>query len=168
MNDVFNEQLIARQPNKKDFLKKVGIIIAGVVLILVAMMIEAITAFILPIIIIIGFLVFHFNRRLNLEFEYIFTNGDLDVDKILYKTKRKHVLSVNVKDFITMVPLSNKEYEHEVSRYTKFYDFSSGTINENTYGVIYEHGKERIKLIIEPNEQLFKAIKAYIPRVIKK
>lgn len=168
MNDVFNEQLVARRPNQKDMLQKIGIGAGGAVLIFLALNIQALMAFIIPIVVVvIAGIVFLF-RRYNIEYEYVFTNGDLDIDKIINKSKRKNAISVSVRSFTTMVPMANKDYEREVSNFTKLYDFSSGTVKENTYAVIFDKNKEHVKMIFEPDEQMFKAIRTYIPRIIKK
>ena len=168
MNDVFNEQLVARKPNQKDLLKKVGIVGVGIFAIFAALTVELLMGFIIPIIIAVVIAVVFFMRRYNVEYEYVFTNGDLDIDKITNKSRRKQAISVNVRSFVTMVPATSKAYEGEVSNFTKLYDFGSGSITDNTYIAIFEQNKERVKMIIEPNEQMFKAIRTYIPRVVKK
>ncbi len=50
MNDVFNEQLVARRPNQKDLLQKIGIGVAGAVLIFLGMNVPALMSFVVPII----------------------------------------------------------------------------------------------------------------------
>lgn len=168
MNDVFNEQLVARGANQKDLLKKIGIGAVGALIVFVSMNIPQVATFIPMILIaVVAGIVFLF-RRYNIEYEYVFTNGDLDIDRIINKSRRKSALSVNVRSFETMVPMNNKDYEREVSNYTKLMDFSSGTVKDNTYAVIFEQDKNRVKMIFEPDEQMFKAIRSYIPRVIKK
>ncbi len=168
MNDVFNEQLVARRPNQKDLLQKIGIGVAGAVLIFLGMNVPALMSFVVPIIAVVIVGVVFLFRRYNIEYEYVFTNGDLDIDKIINKSKRKNALSVSVRSFATMVPVANKDYEKEVSNFTKLYDFSSGTVKENTYAVIFDRDKEHVKMIFEPDEQMFKAIRNFIPRIIKK
>jgi len=168
MNDVFNEQLVARGGSQKDLLKKIGISVVGALIVCVSMNIPQVATFIPMILIaVVAGIVFLF-RRYNIEYEYVFTNGDLDIDRIINKSRRKSALSVNVRSFVTMVPVTNKDYEREVSNYTKLMDFSSGTVKDNTYAVIFEKDKNRVKMIFEPDEQMFKAIRSYIPRVIKK
>ncbi len=44
----------------------------------------------------------------NIEYEYLLTDSDLDIDKIINKTKRKHMVSVYRKDIISMAPLGSK------------------------------------------------------------
>ena len=168
MNDIFNEQLVARKPNQKDLMKKVAIVAGGAAAFFAALTVEFLMGFILPIIVIVIVAVVFLMRRYNVEYEYVFTNGDLDIDKITNKSRRKQAISVNVRSFETMVPANKKEYEREVSQFTKLLDFGSGSITDETYIVIFEQNKERIKMIIEPNEQMFKAIRTYIPRIVKK
>lgn len=168
-SDVFNEQLVSRKQNKMDTIKKVGIIIGGLVLIVLSSAIKILATFLLPLVVIIIVVELYLLRRFNIEYEYTFTNGDLDIDKIINKSKRKHVLTISVNDILVMVPVNNSDYAKEVEDYTKLYDFSSGTVKENTYAAIIRSGTDgKIKFIIEPNEKMFKAIRSYIPRKIRK
>lgn len=166
--DIFNEQLVARKPNKKDTYKKIGIIILLIITIVIVINIPAIRAFNLSITMALVILVFFIFKRMNIEYEYIFTNGDLDIDKIINRNKRKSILSINVREFKIMAPINSKDYNKELNAYDKKYDFSSGEISDATYVVIYNKEHKRIRMIFEPNEQLLKAIKSYIPRTVKK
>lgn len=167
-NDIFNEQLVERKPNKSDTIKKVGIAAAGVVLVFLALSIQVLQAFLIPILAAVIFGVVFMMRRFNVEYEYVFTNGELDVDKIINKSKRKRALSFHVSNIEVMVPVNNKDYAREVEKFDKLYDFSSGTVQDNTYAAICDTNGQRLKIIIEPNEKMFDAIRAYIPRKIKK
>lgn len=168
MNDVFNEQLVAKKSTPKDLMIRIGIALGGVALIAIALTVKVLLTFMVPIVIVIIFIELVLIRSLNVEFEYIFTNGELDIDKITNKSRRKQVLSVNVRSFITMVPLKGKAFEGEISQYSQVMDFSSGVVTENTYAALVDINNKRVKLIIEPNEQMFKAIRTYIPRIVKK
>lgn len=167
-NDMFNEQLVERKPNRSDVIKKIGIILLGIILLVLVLGIPALESFQLPVIVVVIFAIVFFIRRMNIEYEYVFTNGELDVDKIINKSKRKHIVSIHVTKFMVMVPAGNKDFAKEVETYSKLYDFSSGTIKENTYAAIYEAGGNRVKIIFEPNDKMFAAIRSYIPRKIKK
>lgn len=165
-NDIFNEQLVKKEPNPKDMMKKVGIIFAAiVVLVLVFLMLPVI---LLPVILVEFFVVAFLLKRTNVEYEYILTNNDLDIDKIYNKVSRKKGLNIDVKRFIIVAPVNKKEYEAELSKYDKVLDYSSGIVKENTYGVMYTQDGKRLKLIIEPNEKMLKAIRMYCPSAIKK
>ena len=81
MDDFYTEQLIKKQADSKDTLKKVGLIALTVVSVLLVFVIPV--GIILPVVmIVIDVLMF---RNLNVEYEYVFVNGDLDIDKIMNK-----------------------------------------------------------------------------------
>lgn len=168
INDIFNEQLVSRKSNKADGLKKAGVIIVGVLLGLLVIGIPSLAALQLPILVGVIVLVVFVLRRFNVEYEYVFTNGELDIDKIINKSARKRVFSIHVSNIEVMVAADNKDYAREVENFTKSFDFSSGTIKENTYIAICDANKVRTKFTFEPNEKMFDAIRSYIPRKIKK
>ena len=54
-----------------------------------------------------------FVKKLSVEYEYIFTNGDLDIDKILGREDRKRRYSVKCSEMEFFEPYTNPEkYEH--------------------------------------------------------
>ena len=74
MDDFYTEQLIKKQADSKDTLKKVGLIALTVVSVLLVFVIPV--GIILPVVmIVIDVLMF---RNLNVEYEYVFVNGDLE------------------------------------------------------------------------------------------
>lgn len=166
-NDVFKEQLVERKPQSADMIKKAGIIIGALASIVLLSMVQFLAAFLMPIVVVEAFLIFMVLRRFNVEYEYILTNGELDIDKIMNKQKRKKVLSVDVKSFETMVSVKSGAYAGEVSQFNKLIDVSSGVVNEQTYAALFTKDNQVVKLVFEPNEMLLKAIKGYIPRKVK-
>ena len=71
MDDFYTEQLIKKQADSKDTLKKVGLIALTVVSVLLVFVIPV--GIILPVVmIVIDVLMF---RNLNVEYEYVFVNG---------------------------------------------------------------------------------------------
>lgn len=164
-NDVFKEQLVARKNNTQDLLKKIGIVLAAIALTLIGA--TFLPEFALFLAVGLGWVAFVLIRRFNLEFEYIFTNGELDIDKIFNKLKRKHALTVDVRSFVVMVSMNNPSAKSEIGNVSKVLDYSAGVVTDTTYSAVYENDGDRIQLIFDPNEEIFKAIKMYIPRKIK-
>lgn len=100
--------------------------------------------------------------NLSVEFEYLFVEGDLSVDRILAKTRRKKVVECK-KDEIQIVAPSDSYLlkDHEKSG-MKVYDCSSKT-GAKTYSLIFRRGSECIKVIFEPNERMLRSMRNYIP-----
>lgn len=166
MGDIFNEQLVAKTNTLKDNILKAAIIFGAVFIILICSMIKFLVGFIMPIALVVIFGAVFFIRRLNVEFEYVFTSGDLDIDKIFNKNKRKRFITVDVRKFEIMAPVDSKDHARELSNYQKIVDCSSGIKKENTYAAMVVRDGKREKLILEPNEKMLKAIKKYIPRKV--
>ena len=82
MNDFYTEQLVKKQTDMKDILIKAILVSLTIVSFVVILMYPI--GLILPILMIV-LDVFMF-RRLNVEYEYLFLNGDLDIDKIMNKS----------------------------------------------------------------------------------
>ena len=105
MDDFYTEQLIKKQADSKDTLKKVGLIALTVVSVLLVFVIPV--GIILPVVmIVIDVLMF---RNLNVEYEYVFVNGDLDIDKIMNKARRKRMFSVDADQSETLYGLLEKK-----------------------------------------------------------
>ncbi|MDE6938137.1 MAG: hypothetical protein K2P28_08215, partial [Lachnospiraceae bacterium] len=84
MNDYYTEQMVKKQTDMKDIAIKAVLAAATIVSFLIIMMYPI--GLILPIAM-IALDVFVFGR-LKVEYEYLFVNGDLDIDKIMNKSKR--------------------------------------------------------------------------------
>lgn len=166
-NDVFKEQLIKRQGNKTDILKKIGLVLLGILLIIVSYPITS--KFKLTILVVAGVIWAEYIliNRFNVEYEYIFTNGDLDIDKIMNRSKRKRILTIDVRQFVVMAQFTNPEYKSLIGNIDTTLDYGSGVLSETTYGAVYEKEGKRVLLLFEPNQVLFEAIKIYIPKKIK-
>lgn len=100
-------------------------------------------------------LITHFN----VEYEYILTNGDIDIDKITAKRKRKRVLSFSTKEFEIVAPYKQGE------NYTNILDL--GTRNyENAYYAVFSKDGQKKTLVFNPPQKMIEAMKTYSPRTV--
>jgi len=165
MNSIYKEQIVKRQNNSVDKLKKVGVVIIGIILTAVGTMFFQQFGVFIALGIVYG--IYYMFQRFDVEYEYVFTNGDLDIDKIFAKAKRKKGLAINVKQFEIMAAVKDKQYERQVERADKVLDFSKGQVLDSTYVAIFSKDGKRTKLIFDPNEVLLESIKQYIPNKLK-
>ncbi len=161
MEDVFKEQIVKKIPSSKDNLKRAGIIILAIVVSFIAM--SLVPGFSFFVIAGAGFGAYYLTSNMNQEYEYIFTNGELDIDVIYNKTRRKRMYSGMVKDFEIMAHVEDKAHVGDFNSANETKDFSSGKVNENTYAFLVSYKGKRLKVIFEPNEVLFKAISTTLP-----
>ena len=96
MDDLYVEQLVEKEETKKDVFKKIGIVVIACI---VSMLLSSQWLFkdpihASPLIIVVAIIASYFFKRLNIEYEYLFTNGTLDIDCIYNRSKRKNIFSV--------------------------------------------------------------------------
>ena len=95
--DRYNECLISRGPGTKDYFLK-ALVLALTVTLVALSIITSLTMY--PMLLIVGvgacYLGYLLMGMTNIEYEYIVTNSDLDVDKIIGKRKRKRLISVKL------------------------------------------------------------------------
>lgn len=156
MGDIFKEQLVKREKNLKDDMKRGSIIAVAVaisLLVLLSMDIGAAAV----IILVVALIAAYFVHNMNIEYEYSVTNGEIDIDRIYNKTKRKNVFTGNCADFFVMAHIDDKEHLEEYKD-LKRYDFSSGGIYGNTYIFVTEYKGKKSQIMIEPNEDILNAM----------
>lgn len=161
MGDVFKEQLVKREPNIKNNLIKGGVIGAALLifLILSAFNSNPLVSAIFPFIFLalIGGAYFVFTMQ-NVEYEYIYTNGELDIDRITNRSRRKRIFSSDIRAIEIVAHIEDKNYSKEFENTQKTMDFSSGKVKPNTYVARVPYGEKMVKLIIEPNETIQQAM----------
>lgn len=161
----FNEQIVKRQGSTKQTLLKAGIVIGALILSFIAFRFLSMFSPIAIVAILFG--AHYLWQRTNLEFEYAFTNGELDIDTIYNKTGRKRSFSCNVKDFQLVAKLEDSQYANEFSHVQQTLDFSTNAKGSKPYGGIIDYKGKKTKVIFEPNEKILEAMRYYIPRQLK-
>ncbi len=104
--------------------------------------------------------------NLNIEFEYLYIDGQLSIDKILNRNKRKKLLECDKDSLLMVAPLDSyvlKDYE---GAGTKVVDCSSRRPEVKKYAFIYQAGQQRTKVIFEPNDKMLQCIRNTTPRKI--
>lgn len=164
MSDFYTEQLIKKRTDGKDIAMKILLIAVTVISFFIAFLMPFLL--LLPIVF-IAVDIFLF-RRMDVEYEYIYINGDLDIDKVMHKEKRKHMLSMNVQDMELLAPEGS--FQLQSYRTGKVYDYSSGDpAAAGRYVLVFTRSGETVKVLFEPNRDLVEGFFLLAPRkVIRK
>ena len=98
--DTFVEQLVVKPMTPADQAKKFGLIAAtGILCLGLAYLSVMVMPLILLVVCAVAYGGYFLVTGMNVEYEYSVTNGELDVDKIIAKRKRKHMLTVRIADY---------------------------------------------------------------------
>ena len=163
MTDIFCEYLVKRRSTSdtiKGIILKVacGIILA--VSLFIALFISAQFMSVVPIIwgasiyltVILG-------RNFSIEYEYVFTNGQLDIDIIMGRYKRKQLASIACKNIEYMDSYTTKSATNR-QVIDAIYDES----RRGKYYVDYTQDKKEYRLLFQPPEKILTNMKKYNPR----
>lgn len=101
------------------------------------------------------------------EFEYTFTNGDVDIDKIIEMKKRKRVLSFNMKDVQILAPEDSYYIKDFSNKPEKVLICYPETCDKKIYTAIIS-GSDNLQLKFAPEESLVNLLHMYNPRAVKK
>ncbi len=165
--DTFIEILVKKQKQPKDILKTVGVVLLAIILILansvfVAPFAPSVAPIIMVAIIIgAGYLI----TSSKIEYEYVLTNGEIDIDKIVAQRKRTRVVTFDCKGIVEFGKYSNAI---NPKNFKTFIDASENHKNDNTYYVIIDHTKfGRTLVLFTPGEVLLEKMRPYLPRIMQ-
>ena len=104
----------------------------------------------------------------NLEYEYILTNSEMDIDKIMSKKGRKHIVSFDFRTVDVCANINDNDHNHEYKNRTpeKVYDVVGDKENENIYFVDFDDEGTLSRVIFQPTYKMMKSIRKFNPRNI--
>ncbi|MCI8543039.1 MAG: hypothetical protein HFH95_06980 [Lachnospiraceae bacterium] len=166
MSDAYVECLVKAKPS---ILGKIG---RAVLMTLMVICILAI--FVLPPLMLfafIGAIVFgvgaYFVRMFtDLEYEYLYLDKELVVDKIMAKTRRKRVATYQVDRIEVLAPIKSYHLDNYRNRQVnkeKDYSIGEELQPDRRYLLFYEGGE---KIMLSPSEEMIKLMKNVAPRKI--
>lgn len=160
MSEYMTEQLIKRKTTVKDTAIKFGLIALTALSLLLSGNIIFMVLFV--VLLIVDYYVL---RRMDVEYEYTYFGGELDIAKVMNKQFRKEVFTTNVKEEMELIAPSDHgdlKY-HQVE---KTLDFSSKFPEHKTYTMVTLYKGQKVKVIIEPNEKLLNNLRDTAPRKV--
>ena len=96
----------------------------------------------------------------NIEYEYIATNTELDIDKIINRRKRKRILSLRLSEIELMAPVGYSELlSQENGNFAKVHMAAIEQNHPDAYYIIYEKNGEKNKLIFNPTDKIIEYAK---------
>ncbi len=104
----------------------------------------------------------------NLEYEYILTNSEMDIDKIMSKKGRKHIVSFDFKEISVCANINDNEHNHDYKNTAmdKTYNVAGDKDGGNIYFVDFSKDGERIRVIFQPTYKMISSAKKFNPRNI--
>lgn len=170
-NDSFVEQLIFIKPTSKTFFTKIALWFIALLLFIGFLILSFIKSSLSFVFIAIGIGAFfganYLCGQLNVEYEYIFTNGDIDIDRIVNKSKRQRMASFNCST-IDKIEKYNPTLHSQINKAEKRI-YHACTPDEKSIAITVRHPKGGVyTVVLSPNESFMEALKKFLPYQIKK
>lgn len=162
--DTFIEKIVRRQKKTSDHLITAGLVFAGLILFLVVSNIQFLASFSLFIFAGIVYGIYYVSTTRNIEYEFILTNDELDIDKIVSRRKRKRIFSASCKNFDVLARVSSDKYTQEIKNMKKRIEAVSSINSPDVFFATLNYKGEKTVILFEPDERMLKLFKTYIPK----
>ncbi len=161
MNEIFIEQLVKRKTTSKSLVAKV-VLVLFTLLVFLATMIIPFALIVGIVLVIVDAYVF---KMFDLEFEYTYIKGELSVDKIMGKERRKKAASFDLTQLDIVAPTDSYLLD-SFRNINKVYDFSSLEPDHKVYAMVLHQNSGYAKVLFEPNGEILNAMRDAHPRKI--
>lgn len=109
-------------------------------------------------------LLFLYRDRVRTEYEYTFTNGDLDFAMVFNNQKRKSLGTMRVKNVESFGPVDSNAFRKLINmpglkRRNWFLNRDA-----KLYYFYYQKESEKNVIVLEPSDEMVEAIRKYLPR----
>ena len=168
MSDAYVECLVKAKTSLLGKFFKVLLITLTVILVLAVFVLPPLMIFAMIGAILCGAGAYFVNLFTNLEYEYLYLDKELVVDKIMAKSKRKRVAAYQLDRVEILAPVKSYHLDNYKNRNAKVKDYSIGEeLKPDRRYVMYYEGGE--KILLSPSglpEELIKIMKNASPRKI--
>ncbi len=163
MSDMYREIMIQKKtPMIKKLLK--GMLPVLTVLFLFAGMV-------MPLLLIgavaFGLATFFLAPKLEVEYEYLYVNGELDIDAIYSRQKRKKVGSYDVAELEILAPSNSHALDSYLNgKNASVKDYTSGDPQVKSYILIYNKDKGQEMIKVELDDVILNDMRRMAPRKV--
>lgn len=165
MSDTYVECLVKAKTSGLAKFGKVVLITLTVIFVLAVFLLPPLMIFAFIGALITGVGAYFLNLFTDLEYEYLYLDKELVVDKVMAKAKRKRVATYQLDRIEILAPVKSYHLDNYKNRNAKQKDYSIGEVlqPDRRYAMYYEGGE---KILLSPSEELIKVMKNVAPRKV--
>jgi hypothetical protein len=165
MGDMYREILVKKERSTGTTVLK-GVLIALTVLCIAAGIL------LMPLFLLIGIvlallLYFLILPRMDMEYEYLYVNGELDIDVIYSRQKRKKAATYDINEMELLAPSNSHALDNFLhEKDAKVRDFTSGKPDARSYTLVMNQPKGRELVKVEIDDPIIADIRRMAPRKV--
>lgn len=163
--DNLAEQLIEKRRTGADLAKKALISVGALIIASFFMFVAIYMGLYVSVILAVGVLAgaIWLLGNFNIEYEYIVTNNEMDIDKIIGRRKRKRMITVDISKAEDFAPYPS---ENDVSADATVHAYS-GSDTDAYYLLVNHSDYGKVKVIFNPNKKIREAIMQELPNTLR-
>lgn len=157
MSDIFTELIVTRRPKASDTIKKAILIILTVASAAAGLLLALPFFIAFIVLLIVDYFLF---PRFNVEYEYSYVNGNLDIAAVYSKQSRKELKSIDLTEADCVAPMSSHHLDGFKQTY-KIRDYSAQDPDQEPYAVVVPKSREIV--LLQLNGEMVKDLKYRMP-----
>lgn len=167
--DIFTEYIVKKKKETKDYLLT-GVLIGAAMFLTVVFLL--LNRFLLNMGLILAFGTWwgaiYLIRMRSVEFEYILTNSELDIDKISARSSRKRIVSIDFKEIELCARVQDPNFRHvyENKDGVSVLNLAGDIREENVYFIDFHKDGEKKRVLFQPNTKIIESVKKLNPRAV--
>ena len=163
MSDMYSEIMVKRITPTSDKVKKVVLIGATAVCFVGGIMIWPLWI----AAVVLGIVTYLMLPGFDLEYEYMYVNGEIDIDKIMGKQKRKRCATYDVENMEILAPSNSHALDsYKNNKEIRVKDYTSLDPQVPSYSLVFNRENHRELVKLELNENVVGDIRRIAPRKV--
>lgn len=158
MSDVYVECLVQGKASKSTRFWQIFLIVLTVLCCVGIVIFPPVVV----VAVILGVAAYFVGTFAQVEYEYLYLDKELTIDRIVAKSRRKKVATYSIERMEIFAPENSYHLDNYKRRDVKVEDYSAAEAEQN-YCMYYEGGA---KVILSPTEDMVKALKNVAPRKV--
>lgn len=164
MNDTYVECLVRRKVPFYSYIVNTVMIILTAISVFLAFTTNVLAV---AVMFLLGFATYILWRNARVEYEYLYVDKILSIDKILGMSKRKKAWEGSMDDVQIIAPAGSATLNDHRPSNQKVLDFTSQLPNKKVYAAVFQVGSENVKLLFEPNDKMLQCFRQTAPRKVE-
>ncbi len=166
--EIFKEYIVEKKKEPIDTAISAGIVVAALVVTYILMQVMFLNMQFfagIGLLLIVGcwYLVVRLIRNRNIEYEYILTNHELDIDKIIARSTRKRITTIDLYKIEGCASIKDSGYENTNK---KIKNYAGDIKGDRVYYVDIFEEAEPVRILFQPSSGILEAMKQVNPRKV--
>lgn len=163
MNESYKELMVKKEKGMKETLARIVCIVFTVMPGILTLLTGNLIMFIVTVA--LGVLTYFVFQWTDIEYEYLYLDKEITIDKVMARTRRKRVVVLEAAKIEIMAPENSHQLDYYRNRQVKTVDLSAGhDLPECRLYTVYYEGNQKYMLNLD--EDFAKTVKAIAPRKV--